>query len=177
MNTNDYNRIEELIARFFEGGTTREEEKELYGFFAGENIPLSLVPYKPLFGYFEHGMPAGLSEMEKATTMIPRRKSLHPVWIVAVAASLLVAAFSILFFTNKQEAENPFEGSYIIRNGMRITDPDIIRPELEAALRLVALQVEENERLWEEIRDPYEAVIRQFPDEYSQEAVRNILFK
>ena len=176
MNTTNYNRMEELVARFFDGATTGEEEKELYGFFAGEDIPAHLRPYKPLFGYFERGMAEALAEVEKDARALPRRRNLLPAWTVAVAASLLVAAFSIFFFTNKKEAENPFEGSYIIRNGMRITDPKIVRPELEAALRQVALQVEENERLWEEIRDPYEAVIRQFPDEYSREAVRNILY-
>ena len=176
MNTNNSNRIEQLIARFFEGATTGEEERELYAFFAGEDIPSPLLPYKALFGYFESGMLAELAEAEKEAMAPPRRRNLLPARIVALAASLLVAAFSILFLINKNEADNPFEGSYIIRSGVRITDPSIVRPELEAALRQVALQVEENERLWEEIGDPYEAVVRQFPDEYSQAAVRNILY-
>jgi hypothetical protein len=45
--------IERLIAKFYEGETTLEEEEFLRGFFRGEEIPEHLAEHKPVFSFFE----------------------------------------------------------------------------------------------------------------------------
>jgi hypothetical protein len=70
---------------------------------------------------------------------------------------------------------DPFEGSYIIRNGIMITDPKIIRPELEATLRMLEEQ-EPYISIDQRKQAIYEEVINRFPDEYTREAVRSKLY-
>ena len=47
----DYKYIEQLMERYWECETTLEEEHILRTFFAQENVPASLLPYKDLFTY------------------------------------------------------------------------------------------------------------------------------
>ena len=54
-------------------------------------------------------------------------------WAIAVcvAASLLLFLVNQLFM-GTEEVINPYEGSYIVRNGCVVTDLDRIQPEIEA---------------------------------------------
>ena len=44
-------KIDELLDKYFEGGTSCEEEREIRRFFAQEEIPGHLEMYRPLFTY------------------------------------------------------------------------------------------------------------------------------
>jgi hypothetical protein len=131
--------IEELINRFFEGLTSNQEEKELYAFFAQEDIPESLQKYKPVFAYFENGM-------QTENPIHPKRKR---IWIwTSVAASLLVLIGLRLYHPKENHPPfDPYEGSYIIRKGVKITDPEIIRPEIERSLYRISMQEEISVRM------------------------------
>jgi len=147
----DYERIEELIERFFEGQTSNEEEQELYAFFSNENIPEYLIPYRQVFAYFESGIKeedavsklflnannTNITNSRKYYT-IDKNKKLK-IWAGIAATILLLISFGIYHFTQKKEY-NPYEGSYIIRNGVKITDPKIVIPEIERTLYFVKLQ-------------------------------------
>jgi hypothetical protein len=139
-------KIEELIDRFFEGLTSNREEKELYAFFAQENIPEYLRMYKPVFAYFETGV-----RDEKTIDFTPKASSQPKkkrIWIwISVAASLLLIIGLRIFHPEDKEHFNPYEGSYIIRKGVKITDPEIIRPEIEWSLYRVSMQKEISARL------------------------------
>ncbi|MDR3269074.1 MAG: hypothetical protein LBT83_08415 [Tannerella sp.] len=166
-----YQEIEERMNRFFEGQTSREEEDELYRFFAQEELPAHLQPYKDLFRYFGQEMAAGWPTGKE----IPlRRKNRRTLW-TGIAAALLAAALSSLFFMEKTNAVNDYEGSYLIRNGVRITDPDLIRPELEATLNQVRQIQQETDLLERQLQCRYEEIISRFPDPYVQKAVRKML--
>lgn len=47
----DYKYIEQLVDRYFDGETTREEEQILRSFFSQENVPAELGLYQDLFRY------------------------------------------------------------------------------------------------------------------------------
>ena len=47
----DYKYIEQLLERYWNSQTTLEEEAILKAFFCQDDIPASLLPYKPLFAY------------------------------------------------------------------------------------------------------------------------------
>ena len=47
--TMDYKYIEQLLERYFECETSLEEEQILRAFFAQENVPVRLLPYRQLF--------------------------------------------------------------------------------------------------------------------------------
>ena len=164
-----------LLERFFEGQTSIKEEQELYRFFMRDDIPDELVRYKPLIKYFESGLAEELRNSMQPETHTPKRKR----WVVwgGIAASFLLALCTSLYFLATREAPDPFEGSYIIRNGVRITDLNLIRPELEAAIQKVLLQEQETERLIEQISkidDSPEIQIMQQWQQQSQRILENI---
>ena len=47
----DYKYIEQLLERYWNNQTTLEEERILQSFFSQEDVPASLMQYKPLFEY------------------------------------------------------------------------------------------------------------------------------
>jgi len=140
--TEQYKYIEELIERFLDGATTNAEEKELYAFFTGKDVPAHLEQYKEMFVWFDEGM---VQELETVTDPMPntiRSKNRFRIWgtVAAVAATLV-----LLMVLRPQSIEpefDPFEGSYIVRNGVKITDPAIVGPEIETTL----LAAEEQEK-------------------------------
>jgi hypothetical protein len=192
MTTEDYQHIEDLANRFFEGETTGREEDELYAFFSGKDLPERLLPYRPLFAYFEAGITDDFRKPAKETVApdggqrgVKRRRLIR----TGIAASLLLLIALSPFFLREGNAFNPYEGSYIIRNGVCITDPDIIGPELEASLQYAFRQEEEAERLIaacaeagqdyvrieRRIREQYNELLDRFSDEYLREEARRIL--
>ena len=49
----DFNRIEELLAKYWECDTSLQEEEELKKFFNSQEVPEHLMAYKSLFIYYE----------------------------------------------------------------------------------------------------------------------------
>ena len=163
----DYRRIEELIESFFEGQTSNEDERELYAFFSGENVPEHLLPYCPVFEYFETGI-----KEEEHNNQIINLKNIKStlnkkitIWAGIAASLLLLISFGIHHFVQEKEF-NSYEGSYIIRNGIKITDLKIVVPEIKKTLYLVQQQEEEYEQLLQQLQgvnfeDPYEQIMEE----------------
>ncbi len=187
----DYKYIEDLIERFFDGKTSNKEEKELYLFFSGDNIPERLRQYISVFQFFETGME---DECINATDETSETKKLTPkikqwsAWIGIAASFLLLITVFSKTMKNDNKAFDPYEGSYIIRNGKIITDMDIIRPELEVTVAAVSKQQQTMEKLIyklsnqkdyddikQEIENQYCELINSFPDEKTRETVKEIL--
>jgi hypothetical protein len=161
-----------LVERFFAGYTSGAEEKELYAYFASDSVAAELEPYRSFFGYVEEEMPVALAAVEPlplSPQRANRRFALRMIASAAVVAALIAVGLAVATRGRVGEAD-PFAGSYIIRNGVRITDPKIIRPELEATLRMLEEQ-EAYLSIAERRQAIYEEVISRFPDE-SREAVR-----
>jgi hypothetical protein len=183
----EYKHIEELLERFFEGETSNEEEQAIYQYFTQEDIPEHLRRYKPVFACFETGI-AEAFEQPKPVVALPQRKSRRMIW-ASIAASFLILLASSLFFLQKNASFNPYEGSYIIRNGERITDINRIRPELEATVQYALLQEEKSEQLiaglsemehkytWIEQQGiaPDEKILEQISNKFAREEARSIL--
>jgi hypothetical protein len=117
--------IQQLIERFLEGETSNAEEQTLYDYFSGENVAENLESYREMFQWYAAGMP------EKKTN--PAKRS-YIRWF-AIAASLLLLVgigFGVQQYQKQQEQYAIYEGSYIIRDGKKITDIKLILPELQA---------------------------------------------
>ena len=212
--TNKYEHIEPLLERFFEGLTSNEEEQKLYEFFAGCDVPEHLLRYKKVFTYFDIDLNSEL-HMDEATSEVddeafdendimfaedlekelfepeaPVRKIQYGKWMLwaGVAASLLILILLNPFgFGNKPF--DPYEGSYIVRNGVRITDPETIRPELEATIQQVMQQQQAAESLSAKlikedsryidadmiIQEYYESILEGFENESVRNEVMKIL--
>ena len=186
----DCQKIEEQIERFFEGQTSNEEEQELYAFFSNENVPEQLLPYRPIFAYFDEGIKEeefNRQTVERKNKQMSLKKKIS-LWTGIAASILLLISFGIYHFTREKEF-NPYEGSYIIRNGVKITDPKIVNPEIEKTLLFVQEQEEKNDRLrrqLEEINseDPYKKAVKEIKqrqmewiNQVEDENIRNEIIK
>jgi hypothetical protein len=149
---NEY--IETLLERFFEGQTSNAEERQLYLFFRQKEIPEELIRFKPVVRYFENGLADELkcspkdARAQNIAVNVPFWRNYRVIW-GGVAASLqaILCTTLFLFKNTGTDSFDPFEGSYIIRNGVRITDLNLIRPELEATMREVMQQEEAMEQM------------------------------
>lgn len=139
--------IRKLIADFFDGKTTIAEEKELYQYFAEEDIAEGLQQYKSLFQYFETEVITELDLLDKEEDKLSlqqvekktRRGKLY-IALSAIAACLLLVVL-INPFDGKS---NLYEGSYSIVNGEKVYLSDI--DEIEKIEQSILASVEEQER-------------------------------
>lgn len=184
-----YDHIEELIERFFDGMTSKEEEQELYLFFSGKEVPPHLEAYQSVFRYFESGIAEELRTEKEKQNDITKQPSKRRWLIWAGVAAVVLFLLTIRSLFHNTSDFDPWEGSYIVRNGERITDIDLIRPELEATVRIALLQEEKAKHLLEnlqevsnegidvqqEINARYCQIISEFTDEKAREEVKKML--
>ena len=115
--------IQQLIEQFLEGETSNAEEQKLYEYFNCQEVAGNLTPYREMFRWYAAGMP------ENKRHHIPVKR------ILGMAASLLLLigiSFGMWQYQKQQEEYALYEGSYIIRNGKKMTDIKQILPELKA---------------------------------------------
>ena len=173
--------IKTLLERFFEGQTSNEEEQQLYLFFSSEKLPEEWARYKPVFTYFESGLANELEvgtgpKLHKQAIKLPVVKKRQWVW-GSIAASVALILFSSVFFLDLIAPTDPYKGSYIVRNGVRITDLKLIKPQLEAAIQksiIIEQQAEEYIEHLCAIDDSQEVQILQRLQEYNQQILDNI---
>ena len=166
----NYHRIEEQIERFFEGQTSNEEEQQLYAFFSSENIPEHLLPYRPVFAYFETGIKEESGLQNNPKSRQPSWGKKISIWASVAASLLILVSFGLYHFTKGKEY-NPYEGSYIIRNGVKITDPKIVIPEIEKSLYLVQQQEKEYDQLFLQLQKTnqevhYDRVVKEIKQQH-----------
>ncbi len=120
-----------LTQEFLDGSTTIEQEQTLYRYYATRHIASDLECYRPMFEWYV--------QLEKQSRPDevgrPRRKR-----FIAAAAAIAVLALvgaGLLFAPTPSSGdlslERMYAGSYIIRDGKKITDIKQILPELRRA--------------------------------------------
>lgn len=153
MNDIDNSNIRRTIDRFLAGETSCREERQLYDFFRRSDIPADLAGYKEMFLWY-----ASLADsvQESSTDSVEepesrrqpdssRRVRLLPLrsWQWLSAAAVVAILFTIGLVFRSPSASVPeeymaYEGSYIIRDGKKITDLSVVVPEIRKAERLVS---------------------------------------
>lgn len=116
MTTEELNR---LLAKYYSGESSEEEESLLRSFFNGDNIPEGFEAEKKIFGYylnavevpepspdFETRILAGIDEYENKNRSQKLRKFILP--IISTAAGLLIIAGSYFFFINRNEPRDTY---------------------------------------------------------------------
>ena len=123
----DINSISNLIGRFLDGSTSPTEEKLLYSFFKANpsgSLPAELEQFRPMFAWYA-ALPAG-----NTAASAGRRRSFIRYAAAAAITALLTAAALFTFAPRNTAYPDTlyaqYEGSYIVRNGKRITDIDKI---------------------------------------------------
>lgn len=145
--------VETLLNKYFEGETTCEEERQLRRFFTEELVPEHLQIYRPMFAFFEAEKEeigeAGeslesfdTSEMPLLTTTrkksVSFRKKLTYSLGAAAATLLLLLGVSGIY---RHIAPAPVD--YVIIDGKRYTDANLIREQAMDAFRDVSFSQEE----------------------------------
>ncbi len=121
-----------LVDLFLAGSTTMEQERELYDYFTAAvpgDADDRLERYRPMFAWY-----AALPGRRIAAAGRRRRAVLG--WSAAASVLLAMAVGGFFTFRTPSPADEAMElyaGSYIVRDGRRITDLRTIYPELRMA--------------------------------------------
>jgi len=130
--------IEDLLQKFFNGQTTNDDEKRLYEYFSRDDLPDELAKYRPVMQFFKHGMAdefaSRADDLRDFLADCPPEAHKTHLWLRACAAAAAVLILGFVAYKHFLKPFDPYEGSYIIRNGVKITDLNRIRPELETTL-------------------------------------------
>lgn len=150
MNNIDNSTIHQLIGRFLAGETTTAEEQTLYEFFSRDEIPSDLLDYKEMFSWYaslkDSASTLSAPSKDEPTSSKVQLLILRPwqwISIAAMIALLFSIGFSLRYPTiSLPEEYLAYEGSYIVRDGKKITDLRIVVPEIQRTERLVNEQIE-----------------------------------
>ncbi|HBX45808.1 hypothetical protein [Limibacterium fermenti] len=134
--------IHRLLDRYFQGGTTTEEEKTLRRFFAQENLPEEWHETAAIFRFLEDESTAlkVLKEIQREEAL-PVRRTFRLKTIVTVAAAAC-ALIALLLVLQPGKGSSSEAGSYVWVDGQRITDPAVVQRYAELSFDKV--QTENN---------------------------------
>jgi hypothetical protein len=112
-------RLNRLLDKYYSGGSSSEEELELFKYFSGDNIPEGFEAEREIFGYYKEqgSIPEPSKNFEdrilfaidtsiKKQNSIKYRNSL--VAVLSAAAGLLLLFGSYFFFIHQAEPEDTF---------------------------------------------------------------------
>ena len=121
----DASAVSILVERFLDGDTTPAQEKAIYHFYAlHRDLPDELERYRDMFAWYAGMQPRG------------ERRPRHAI-AAAAAAVLVVAGIGLSVIITEKSEENSlyasYQGSYIVRNGQRIDDIQVIYNSLAVA--------------------------------------------
>lgn len=96
----DHQAIERLLDKYFEGATSREEEKQLRAFFRRPEVPAALQPYQPLFRHFDAEQQLELADDfdERLLARLderPAARTRRLLLVLARVAAVLLLAFGL----------------------------------------------------------------------------------
>lgn len=127
--------ITQWVERFLDGNTTCAEERELYRYFSRRELPAEVEQYREMFSWYATLGGAETANVTPKTENKVRILRLRPWQWVSVAASIaILLAIGFIFRPAASPALSDeylaYEGSYIIRDGKKITDLSIVVPEI-----------------------------------------------
>lgn len=104
----EFNKIEVLLEKYFEGETSIAEEIELKNYFSSPNVAPHLEQYQSLFEYFS------MAKEQKYTQQIPLLSIKRKVAWLSIAASVVImlGIGSYVYFNANVAMENKELGSY-----------------------------------------------------------------
>ena len=126
----EFNKIEILIEKYFQGETSIVEEKELRSYFSSQNVAPHLEQYKAMFGYFTQ---AKKQEFVKEIPQITKKRNV--MWLSVAASVVVLLGVATFYMINTNEPVNNQNelGTY--------ESPEIAFKETQKALALLSLNV------------------------------------
>lgn len=95
----EFNKIEDLLEKYFQGETSIAEENQLKEYFSSSNVAQHLEQYKPMFGYFSQ------VKEQKSTQEIPlKAKKRNIAWLSIAASVVVLLGIGTYFFVSEKNA-------------------------------------------------------------------------
>jgi len=93
----EFNKIEDILEKYFQGETSIAEEKELKEYFSSPNVAQHLEQYKPMFGYFSQ------VKEQKSTQEIPlKTKKRNVAWLSIAASAVVLLGVGTYFYVSEK---------------------------------------------------------------------------
>lgn len=126
----EFNKIEILIEKYFQGETSIAEEKELRSYFSSQDVAPHLEQYKAMFGYFTQ---AKKQEFAQEIPQITKKRNV--LWLSVAASVVVLLGVATFFMINTNEPVNHQNelGTY--------ESPEIAFKETQKALALLSSNV------------------------------------
>ncbi|HEU4788706.1 MAG TPA: hypothetical protein VFS71_03385 [Flavobacterium sp.] len=104
----EFNKMEALLEKYFEGETSIAEENELKDYFSSSNVAPHLEQYRPLFGYFTEA-----KEQKLTNNVFPVSKKRKLAWLsIAASIVVLMGVGTYTYFNTNSVKENKELGTY-----------------------------------------------------------------
>ena len=127
--------IEQLVNKFLDGRTSNAEEQELYKWFSQTDVPREWAELKSMFIWYSKGMPENNLEANIPTSKYrPRIIRWAVGWSIAAAIAISLGIYLWSAPDSPQQTINIYEGSYIVRSGIRCDDITYIESDIEQLL-------------------------------------------
>ena len=95
----EFNKIEDILEKYFQGETTIAEENQLKEYFSSPDVAQHLEQYKPMFGYFSQ------VKEQKSTQTIPlKTKKRKVAWLSIAASAVVLLGIGTYFYTSEKNA-------------------------------------------------------------------------
>ena len=140
-------KINILIDRFMAGETSNAEEARLMDYFRSQDLPPAHQQLRYMMMFYDNR----LTEPKAVAEPTIRRSRFHLrrwQWISSAAAVALIVTVAVSFMQRQQQPTEylVYSGSYIIRDGKKMTDIPTILPELKKAERIALEQQDKVDR-------------------------------
>ncbi len=98
----ELDKIEALLEKYLEGQTSLEEESRLRSYFGSANVAPELLPYKPMFMYYDI---ANTEKSEKQLFFqVKKKENSKYKWLSIAAVFLVLLAFSYPYLLKEEKA-------------------------------------------------------------------------
>ena len=130
--------IKKLLEKYYDGGTTLEEEAVLRDYFNNEEVPQELQKYQSQFMFYQRERDVKFENYDFELGKTKPKQSINKrlYWIPAAAAAILLIISMLLFLL-----QNPF--SHKQSNVITVTDPDSTYEITQYALYAVSKNLNE----------------------------------
>jgi len=94
----EFNKIEDILEKYFQGETSIAEENQLKEYFSSSNVAQHLEQYKPMFGYFSQ------EKQQKSTQTIPlKTKKRNVAWLSIAASAVVLLGIGTYFYVGEKD--------------------------------------------------------------------------
>ncbi|MFH6987405.1 hypothetical protein ACHRVW_06630 [Flavobacterium collinsii] len=93
-----YNKIEDVLEKYFEGETTIAEENQLKEYFSSPDVAQHLEQYKPMFGYFSQ-----VKEQKSMQTIPLETKKRKVAWLSIAASAVVLLGVGTYFYVSEKD--------------------------------------------------------------------------